>query len=151
MPDATGHDGGGAARLSRLGLDVVQVPGHQDAERLNPRWQRARRDGRPFITGHLAQTLDGRVAAADGTSQWITGEASRRHAHEVRSRVDAIVVGTGTVRADDPRLTARDERGRSLDPAKGGPVRRLDQDILLHLAPTGHPHPQEDHVHRNRH
>lgn len=115
VPDPTGHDGGGAARLASLGLDVAQVSGHQDADQLNRRWHRARAEGRPFITAHLAQTLDGRVAAADGSSQWITGEASRRHAHEIRSRVDAIVVGTGTVWADDPRLTARDAAGIDLD------------------------------------
>ena len=66
------------------------------------------------MTGHLAQSLDGHAAAADGTSQWITGPDSRVHAHEVRSRVDAIVVGTGTVLADDPRLTARDAVGAEL-------------------------------------
>ncbi|QCU78161.1 bifunctional diaminohydroxyphosphoribosylaminopyrimidine deaminase/5-amino-6-(5-phosphoribosylamino)uracil reductase RibD [Citricoccus sp. SGAir0253] len=111
VADPTGPDGGGAARLSAAGLDVAQVPDDGAAHALNRRWLRARDAGRPFVTGHLAQSLDGRVAAADGTSQWITGAASRRHAHEVRSRVDAIVVGTGTVLADDPRLTARRDDG----------------------------------------
>lgn len=112
--DPTGTEGGGAARLRRAGIDVAEVPGHRGAEELNSRWHQARVTGRPFVTAHLAQTLDGRVAAADGTSQWITGAASRAHAHEVRSRVDAIVVGTGTVVADDPRLTARDADGLDL-------------------------------------
>lgn len=113
VADPTGPDGGGAARLSAAGLDVVQVPGAAagPALSLNRRWLLARGAGRPFVTGHLAQSLDGRVAAADGTSQWITGGQSRRHAHEVRSRADAIVVGTGTVLADDPRLTARRDDG----------------------------------------
>ncbi|MEU3845781.1 bifunctional diaminohydroxyphosphoribosylaminopyrimidine deaminase/5-amino-6-(5-phosphoribosylamino)uracil reductase RibD [Micrococcus terreus] len=115
VPDPTGPDDGGAARLARHGVDVVQVSGHHGAAQLNRRWHRARMEGRPFITAHLAQSLDGRVAAADGTSQWITGGPSRRHAHEVRARVDAIVVGTGTVISDDPRLTARDAVGADLD------------------------------------
>lgn len=113
VADPTGPDGGGAARLRRAGLDVARAE-HPEAERLNRRWLMARDAGRPFVTAHLAQSLDGRVAAVDGTSQWITGIASRRHAHEVRSRVDAIVVGSGTVLADDPRLTARDPEGRDL-------------------------------------
>lgn len=118
VADPTGHDGGGAARLRRSGLDVEQLPpdttAASGAEGLNRRWHLARAAGRPFVTAHLAQSLDGRVAAFDGTSQWITGTESRRHAHAVRSRVDAIVVGTGTVAADDPRLTARDAAGRDL-------------------------------------
>ncbi|MBD7951638.1 bifunctional diaminohydroxyphosphoribosylaminopyrimidine deaminase/5-amino-6-(5-phosphoribosylamino)uracil reductase RibD, partial [Oerskovia rustica] len=70
-------------------------------------WLVAVRRGRPYVTLKLASTLDGRVAAADGTSQWITGPAAREHAHRVRAQVDAILVGTGTVVADDPSLTAR--------------------------------------------
>ncbi|XKH54218.1 bifunctional diaminohydroxyphosphoribosylaminopyrimidine deaminase/5-amino-6-(5-phosphoribosylamino)uracil reductase RibD [Citricoccus nitrophenolicus] len=118
VADPTGPDGGGAARLRSAGLDVAQVDAEQvcgsGAADLNRRWMLARDSGRPFVTAHLAQSLDGRVAAADGTSQWITGPESRRHAHRVRSRVDAIVVGTGTVLADNPRLTARDEDGHDL-------------------------------------
>ncbi|GAA1674167.1 riboflavin biosynthesis protein RibD [Citricoccus zhacaiensis] len=118
VADPTGPDGGGAARLRSAGLDVQQVDAGQvrraGADDLNRRWTLARDSGRPFVTAHLAQSLDGRVAAADGTSQWITGPESRRHAHRVRSRVDAIIVGTGTVLADDPRLTARDEDGHDL-------------------------------------
>ncbi len=118
VADPTGLDGGGAARLRSAGLDVAQVDADQvrraGAVNLNRRWTLARDSGRPFVTAHLAQSLDGRVAAADGTSQWITGPEARRHAHRVRSRVDAIIVGTGTVLADDPRLTARDEDGHDL-------------------------------------
>ncbi|MEW1980191.1 bifunctional diaminohydroxyphosphoribosylaminopyrimidine deaminase/5-amino-6-(5-phosphoribosylamino)uracil reductase RibD [Citricoccus sp. NPDC079358] len=118
VADPTGPDGGGAARLRSAGLEVDQVHPEQvrraGADDLNRRWMLARDAGRPFVTAHLAQSLDGRVAAADGTSQWITGPESRRHAHRVRSRVDAIIAGTGTVLADDPRLTARDEDGRDL-------------------------------------
>src|SRR5690606_41466260 len=65
---------------------------------------------RPYVTLKWASSLDGRAAAADGTSQWITGEAARSHVHEQRAAADAIIVGTGTVLADDPSLTARDAR-----------------------------------------
>jgi diaminohydroxyphosphoribosylaminopyrimidine deaminase/5-amino-6-(5-phosphoribosylamino)uracil reductase len=78
-----------------------------EGERLLGPWLVAVRRGSPYVTLKLATTLDGRVAAADGTSQWITGPAAREHAHRVRAQVDAILVGTGTVLADDPSLTAR--------------------------------------------
>jgi diaminohydroxyphosphoribosylaminopyrimidine deaminase / 5-amino-6-(5-phosphoribosylamino)uracil reductase len=130
VPDPTGTSGGGAARLRAAGVDIELVPatepsdaitGATSALDLNRRWLLARDAGRPFVTAHLAQSLDGRVAAADGTSQWITGPQSRAHAHAVRSRVDAIVAGTGTVLADDPRLTARDGHGADL-PVQPVPV-----------------------------
>ena len=114
VADPTGHDGGGAARLAAHGVHVTGPTGEAAALALSARWREVRDAGRPWVTGHLAQSLDGHAAAADGTSQWITGPDSRVHAHEVRSRVDAIVVGTGTVLADDPRLTARDAVGAEL-------------------------------------
>lgn len=64
--------------------------------------------GRPFVTLKLASTLDGKVAAPDGTSQWITGAEARREIHTLRARVDGVLVGAGTVAADDPQLIARD-------------------------------------------
>ena len=65
------------------------------------------RQGRPHVTLKLATSLDGRIALADGASRWITGDAARAHAHVLRARSDAILVGGGTLRADDPRLDVR--------------------------------------------
>ncbi|MFH5823288.1 bifunctional diaminohydroxyphosphoribosylaminopyrimidine deaminase/5-amino-6-(5-phosphoribosylamino)uracil reductase RibD [Georgenia sp. AZ-5] len=105
---------GGAAWLRAHGVEAVTArAGGLDpalvarAEELLAGWSATVRRGRPWLIGKTATTLDGRVAAADGTSRWITSAASRAHAHEVRAQVDAIVVGTGTVLADDPALTAR--------------------------------------------
>ena len=67
--------------------------------------------GRPHVTLKLATSLDGRIAAADGSSRWITSELSRHHAHDLRAEVDAIAVGTGTALVDDPSLTARNAAG----------------------------------------
>lgn len=103
--------GGGAERLRSAGVDVVQgVLAGAARELLGP-WLPAVRSGRPYVTLKLATSLDGRVAATDGTSRWITGSVARRHAHELRAEVDAIVVGTGTALQDDPSLTARTADG----------------------------------------
>lgn len=103
-PQATG----GAAALRAAGIDAELVP-HLDAEDLNMRWLTAMRLGRPYVIAKWAQTLDGYIAATDGSSFWITGEVARNHAHGVRAHVDALLVGTGTVAADDPELSARPE------------------------------------------
>lgn len=101
--------GGGAALLAQRGVDVVlsEAPAAHAARELLEPWLAAVSRGRPWVIGKTATTLDGRVAAPDGSSRWITSRASREHAHQVRARVDAIVVGTGTVLADDPVLSAR--------------------------------------------
>lgn len=106
VPDPTPTASGGAHTLRTAGVDVTHVP-HRPSQVLNDRWLVAQHDGRPFITAKIAQSLDGYVAAADGTSQWITGDAARAHAHTLRHTVDAIAVGTGTLLHDDPTLTAR--------------------------------------------
>ena len=98
---------GGAEILHNEGINVRMGLMAAEAEDLNRQWFVAVRENRPFITARLAQTVDGRIAALDGTSQWITSQQSRQDSHELRARVDAIVVGTGTVIADNPRLTAR--------------------------------------------
>lgn len=99
---------GGAAALRAEGIRVEQGIG-EIAVRQGPlrAWLHKQRTGRPHVTWKYAATLDGRSAAADGTSQWITGPQARAHVHAERAKLDAIVVGTGTVLADDPRLTAR--------------------------------------------
>lgn len=105
--DPTPDASGGATVLRAEGVDVVAGVLAEECRRINQRWARAQREGRPFVTVHLAQSLDGRIAAADGTSQWITSAASREHTHRIRRRIDAILVGSNTAAVDDPRLTAR--------------------------------------------
>lgn len=102
---------GGADRLRRGGVEVVMGVLEEEGRTVLGPWFHAVRHGRPFVTLKLAVSLDGRVAAADGTSRWITSDVARRHSHELRSQVDAIVVGTGTALADDPELTARTADG----------------------------------------
>jgi diaminohydroxyphosphoribosylaminopyrimidine deaminase/5-amino-6-(5-phosphoribosylamino)uracil reductase len=104
--------GQGIRALREAGLDVtVGVCADQVTEQLLP-YLHHRRTGRPYVVCKLAATLDGATAAPDGTSQWITGEAARRDAHRLRAESDAILVGAGTVRADDPSLTVRLVDGR---------------------------------------
>jgi diaminohydroxyphosphoribosylaminopyrimidine deaminase/5-amino-6-(5-phosphoribosylamino)uracil reductase len=83
-------------------------------------WLHAIATGRPFVTWKYAATLDGRVAAADRTSRWITSPAARADVHLLRSIVDAVVVGSGTVLTDDPHLTIRGPEGK---PAGDQPLR----------------------------
>ncbi|MDQ1727491.1 MAG: diaminohydroxyphosphoribosylaminopyrimidine deaminase [Frankiaceae bacterium] len=111
---------GGAAMLRDAGLDVEGGLLEREAARVNEAWLLAVRKGRPFVTWKYAATLDGRSAAADGTSKWISSAESRADVQALRSTVDAIVVGTGTVVADDPALTVRDVDGK---PAPRQPLR----------------------------
>ncbi|MDO4910003.1 MAG: bifunctional diaminohydroxyphosphoribosylaminopyrimidine deaminase/5-amino-6-(5-phosphoribosylamino)uracil reductase RibD [Corynebacterium sp.] len=99
---------GGSQTLSHAGVRVDFVP--MQVTNLQP-WLQWVRTGQPFIRAKIAQTMDGYVAAADGTSQWITSEESRNFAHEVRSRTAAIVIGSGTLEKDQPSLTARKANG----------------------------------------
>ena len=102
---------GGAARLRAGRVDVVGGVREEQSRALLRVWLHAVTHRRPFVTVKLAASLDGRSAAADGSSRWITSPESRAHAHGVRATVDAIAVGTGTVLADDPALTARTPDG----------------------------------------
>ncbi|HHC07133.1 MAG TPA: bifunctional diaminohydroxyphosphoribosylaminopyrimidine deaminase/5-amino-6-(5-phosphoribosylamino)uracil reductase RibD [Actinobacteria bacterium] len=99
--------GAGVARLRAAGVDVVVGVDDVDAEELDPAYFHQRRTGRPLVTSKLALTLDGQAAAADGTSRWITGPEARRDVHRLRAAHDAVVVGAGTLREDDPRLDVR--------------------------------------------
>src|SRR4051812_6123057 len=100
---------GGAQVLAEAGIDVVSgVEAHAAASGALRPWLHAMRTGRPYVTWKFAATLDGRVAAADYTSRWITSPASRSDAHRLRGAVDAVLVGSGTVLADDPHLTVRE-------------------------------------------
>jgi diaminohydroxyphosphoribosylaminopyrimidine deaminase/5-amino-6-(5-phosphoribosylamino)uracil reductase len=99
--------GRGIAALRAAGIDVTIGVGEADVrEQLAP-YLKHRRTGRPWVVLKLAATLDGRTAAPDGSSKWITGEAARADAHRLRAESDAVLVGAGTVRADDPELTVR--------------------------------------------
>ena len=106
--------GGGAERLLAAGIPVIGGVLADEASDLLAPWLTSVRLGRPWVTVKWASTLDGRTAAADGSSQWITGTASRQRVHEQRAAHDAIAVGTGTVLADDPSLTARGDGGELL-------------------------------------
>jgi diaminohydroxyphosphoribosylaminopyrimidine deaminase/5-amino-6-(5-phosphoribosylamino)uracil reductase len=101
--------GRGVALLERHGILVeVGVGGPEVQESLAP-YLKHRRTGRPWVVLKLAATLDGRIAAPDGTSKWLTGEEARADVHQLRAQCDAVLVGAGTVRADDPELTVRPE------------------------------------------
>ncbi|GAA2196836.1 bifunctional diaminohydroxyphosphoribosylaminopyrimidine deaminase/5-amino-6-(5-phosphoribosylamino)uracil reductase RibD [Sinomonas flava] len=110
------HDiaSGGARTLRSAGVDVESGALSAESAELNRRWLEAVAGRRPFVTLHIAQTLDSRIAAEDGTSQWITCPESLADNHATRSRIDAILVGSQTVAVDNPRLTARAEDGSLL-------------------------------------
>ncbi|MFO0807927.1 MAG: bifunctional diaminohydroxyphosphoribosylaminopyrimidine deaminase/5-amino-6-(5-phosphoribosylamino)uracil reductase RibD [Gemmataceae bacterium] len=99
--------GGGIAKLREVGIAVDVGVCEAEAVRLNAPYLTLLRDGRPYVHAKWAMTLDGKIATMTGDSKWISGPASRARVHELRGRMDAIVVGAGTVRADDPLLTAR--------------------------------------------
>ncbi|MEN3315057.1 MAG: diaminohydroxyphosphoribosylaminopyrimidine deaminase [Acidimicrobiaceae bacterium] len=110
--------GAGVAALRGAGIEVVTGVGSTEvAAQLAP-YLKHRTTGRPWVVVKLAATLDGRTAAPDGSSRWITGAEARADAHCLRADSDAVLVGAGTVRADDPALTVRDARqGRDDEPA----------------------------------
>jgi diaminohydroxyphosphoribosylaminopyrimidine deaminase / 5-amino-6-(5-phosphoribosylamino)uracil reductase len=141
LSDPTVLAAGGGEHLRAGGVSVAGGVLADEARDLLDGWLAVQRLGRPFVTVKWAQSLDGRAAADDGTSQWITGPAARADVHRRRSAADAIVVGTGTVRADDPALTARDAEGRLLD-AQPVPVVIGASDVPADAAVHRHPqHP----------
>lgn len=112
--------GQGMARLREAGIAVHSGLCESEARRLNAPFIKRIDTGLPWVIAKWAQTLDGRVATGTGNSQWISNEQSRRLVHRLRGRVDAVMVGIGTVRADNPRLTARDV-----------PIRRLARPVVI--------------------
>jgi len=128
-PDPGPHvSGQGIERLRDAGLDVILGVSEAEARRLIAPFEMLTLSQRPWVHAKWAMTLDGRVASRNGHSKWISSEQSRAWVHDLRGRVDAIITGSGTVRADDPLLTARpsgprtalrvvmDSTGRSVTP-----------------------------------
>jgi diaminohydroxyphosphoribosylaminopyrimidine deaminase/5-amino-6-(5-phosphoribosylamino)uracil reductase len=109
-------DGAGLQRLRAAGVAVTVGVGADAAAEQNAAYLTHRRLGRPRVTLKAAASLDGKVAAPDGSSQWITGPAARADAHRLRAEADAVAVGAGTALADDPRLTARLHRPTGAPP-----------------------------------
>jgi diaminohydroxyphosphoribosylaminopyrimidine deaminase/5-amino-6-(5-phosphoribosylamino)uracil reductase len=139
-------DGGGHVTLEAAGVRVVAGEGEQEARRVNEAFFKHRTTGLPFVIAKFAASLDGRIAAASGDSRWVSGPETRAWSHNLRTRIDAILVGSSTAIVDDPELTARpgdpsgeglaerqplrvvvDSRGRTPPMARvfGGPGRTL--------------------------
>ncbi len=100
-------DGRGVAALRRAGVAVTLGPGRPEAEALNRAYSHWVRTKRPFVILKAGMTLDGQIATSAGEAKWITSDSSRREVHRLRAEVDAVLVGIGTVRSDNPSLTAR--------------------------------------------
>jgi diaminohydroxyphosphoribosylaminopyrimidine deaminase / 5-amino-6-(5-phosphoribosylamino)uracil reductase len=115
---------GGADALRAAGVEVEGGLLAGQARALNREWTFAIESGRPFVTWKFAATLDGRSAAADGTSRWVSSAPARRDTHRLRALCDAILVGTGTVLVDDPQLTVRDDEDRNV-PRERQPLRAV--------------------------
>ncbi len=122
--------GGGAGFLEAQGVETTCGVCEEQALGLNEVFIKYIRTGRPFVTAKCAATLDGRMATRTGDSKWVTGEESRAFVHELRHAVDAIMVGVGTIAADDPLLTTRLQGRPSKDPI------RVILDTRLQIAPT---------------
>ena len=119
--------GKSAEMLRRAGVEV-ELLDDPAFERQNEQFSHHMRTGRPFVHLKLAATLDGRIAAAGGDSKWVTGEAARQRAHQLRAEAGAVLVGAGTVREDDPLLTARHL------PEEPPPITRVVLDPRLTIA-----------------
>ncbi len=140
VADPGERSSGGGERLRAAGVDVESGLLVDEGTALLDSWLTVQRLGRPHVTVKWAQSLDGRAAAADGTSQWITGPDARADVHRRRADADAIVVGTGTLLADDPALTARRPDG-SLYDAQPRPVVIGTRAVPQEAAVRRHPKP----------
>ena len=132
-------DGRGLAQLEAAGIPVTVGVREAEARSLNRAFICAVTEGRPHVTLKAALTLDGKIAAADGSSRWITGEAARLEGHRLRFAADAVLVGIGTVRADDPRLTMRHPELPAKEPLRVVADSRLRIDPDAQVLRTGDP------------
>lgn len=130
MRDQNTRAGGGAEVLRAHGVAVVVGVCEAEAAELNEAFLKHVRTGRPFVTAKCAATLDGRIATRTRDSKWVTGERARAYGHELRHAHDAILVGAGTIAADDPQLTTR------LDDRTGKDPVRVVLDAGLRIPPT---------------
>jgi diaminohydroxyphosphoribosylaminopyrimidine deaminase/5-amino-6-(5-phosphoribosylamino)uracil reductase len=122
QPDPNPVAAGGAEALRAAGVAVEMGLLEREARQVNRAWTFALEHGRPFVTWKFATTLDGRSAAADGTSRWVSSRPARIDTHRLRAQCDVMMVGTGTVVVDDPELTVRDEFD---DPLPHQPLRAV--------------------------
>ncbi len=143
--------GTGVATLRQAGVEVTEGVGRAEATELLAPYLKHRRTGRPWVVLKLAVTLDGRIAAPDGSSKWLTGPEARADAQRLRAESDAVLVGAGTVRADDPALTVRTDPspahqplrvvlGRAPDAARVAPALEAEGDpghVLEQLGDKG--------------
>jgi diaminohydroxyphosphoribosylaminopyrimidine deaminase / 5-amino-6-(5-phosphoribosylamino)uracil reductase len=145
FPEVAGH---GAALLRAAGIDAQIGVCELEASRLNAPYLKLLATGRPYVHAKWAMTLDGKIATRTGDSKWISNKASRRRTHELCGRMDAIIVGIGTVLADDPLLTARppgprtptrivlDSRGRTPVTSQLVQTARQTPTIILTASPA---------------
>lgn len=143
VSDPGAISGGGAQILRSAGVEVIEGFEGSAGAALIERWLHSVSTSRPWVTLKWAMSLDGRVAAADGTSQWITGEDTRAKVHRDRSEHDAIIVGINTVLVDNPRLTARTPGGDLFDHQPTAIVvgrRDVPPDALIREHPGGFEH-----------
>ncbi|MCU1569894.1 MAG: DeoR family transcriptional regulator [Naasia sp.] len=140
VSDPSAEAAGGGARLAAGGVDVQAGVLAPEVEEALHAWLTSARLRRPHVTAKWAASLDGRIAAADGSSQWITGDAARADVHRLRGSAGAILVGSGTVLADDPSLTARDADGALLEHQPHAVVlgrRPVPEDAAVRRHPAG--------------
>ncbi len=131
--------GRGVEALRNAGIPVEIPVKEEDCRRLNEVFVKHVTQKLPFVTLKLAASLDGRIATATGNSRWVTGSVARKYVHRLRNEVDAVLVGSGTVLADDPQLTCRIPRGR--DPWRVVLDGRLRTPVAARL--VRHPQPEK--------
>jgi diaminohydroxyphosphoribosylaminopyrimidine deaminase / 5-amino-6-(5-phosphoribosylamino)uracil reductase len=128
--------GNGIIELEKAGIEVKSGILEEEAKRLNEVYIKYISTGKPFVTLKIAMTLDGKIATPDGQSKWITGEKARKMVHALRSRSDAVMTAIGTIKADDPQLTARSSKGKNPVRVVIDPNLEISADArILHIPP----------------